>query len=97
MPDCVREATEDYRRSSDKLLRFMEEEMQPDSNAETPTRMVYARYQDWCESNGHRAESMVNFRKALLEGGVEICRKRPRGSTRKNNAINLLIGFRFSA
>lgn len=93
MPESVRAATEDYRQSSDKTGRFLEEEMEADPLAETKTSETYTRYQEWCGRNGYKAENMQNFKSNLANLAV-IRRKRPEGGGRDSSPTTFLLGFR---
>ena len=90
IPDSVRFATERYRHESDKVGLFIEDEMEPVSNAEERTSAVYDRYKKWCDANGCFAENTRNFKQILaMYGRVE--RKRPYAG---GSETTMLIGFR---
>jgi P4 family phage/plasmid primase-like protien len=90
MPQSVACATERYQHDSDKLALFLEEEMEPNANAEERTSMVYERYQKWCDANGCYSENMRNFKQALsVYGHIE--RKRPRVG---GGPTTIFIGYR---
>ena len=90
IPDSVRFATERYRHESDKVGLFIEDEMEPISNAEERTSAVYDRYKKWCDANGCFAENTRNFKQILaMYGRVE--RKRPYAG---GSETTMLIGFR---
>ena len=90
IPESVRFATERYRHESDKIGLFIEDEMEPVSNAEERTSAVYDRYKKWCDSNGCFPENTRNFKQILaMYGRVE--RKRPFVG---GNETTVFIGFR---
>ena len=90
MPDSVRFATDRYRHESDKVGLFIEDEMEPVSNAEERTAAVYERYKRWCDANGCFAESTRNFKQILaMYGSVE--RKRPRAG---GSETTMFVGYR---
>ena len=90
IPESVRFATERYRHESDKIGLFIEDEMEPISNAEERTSAVYDRYKKWCDSNGCFPENTRNFKQILaMYGRVE--RKRPFAG---GNETTVFIGFR---
>jgi len=93
MPQAVKDATDDYKRNSDRLGRFLEDEMEPGVTAEAPTAEVYTRYKWWCERNGFRAENMALF-KSSLENVATVKKQRPYGSGRTANAVSLVLGFK---
>ena len=92
-PPAVRDATAQYRRDSDKIARFVDEVMEPDPQAEIRTEEAYQAYQGWCERNGHRAESMANWKQAM-EAHAEIRRKRPAGTPHLDNKLWLILGMK---
>ncbi len=92
-PASVLAATDDYRQRSDKIGRFVSEELEENPLAEVRTAEVYARFQTWCYENGFRAESAQNFNTQLLNFG-EIEKRRPTGSTRTASPVSLLVGYR---
>ncbi len=90
LPESVRFATERYRHESDKVGLFIEDEMEPISNAEERTSAVYDRYKKWCDANGCFAENTRNFKQILaMYGRVE--RKRPYAG---GSETTMFIGFR---
>ena len=90
MPDSIRAATDEYRYDSDKVGQFAEEMLIKDPQSEVRTSEVYGQYQQWCEHNGHHAESIRNFKPAL-ERIDEVVRKRPKGG---GNMTTILMGYR---
>lgn len=89
-PEEVVEATADYRKSSDKIGRFVDEEMEQDPLAETRTGEVYPRYKNWCERNGFFPENAANF-KSSLSNIATVTKRRPRSGGEK---ASLLLGYR---
>lgn len=94
MPQSVVEATEEYRVKSDKVGRFLSEEMTRDANAETRTGEVYERYRMWCAVNGFFPENAANF-KGMLAAYGPVRQKRPQGAARSEAPTNFFIGYRF--
>lgn len=64
-PQSVREATEEYRRISDKIQLFVNDELEKDSKTAISVKDVYEAYRDWCRSNGFGVESKKNFTAAI--------------------------------
>lgn len=93
-PTAVREATAQYRRDSDKIARFVDEMMEPDPHGEIRTEEAYQAYQSWCEHNGHRAESMPNWKQAM-EAHAEIKRKRPAGAPHSASKMAFILGMKW--
>lgn len=92
-PSKVLEATDNYRRESDILGRFMEEALIKDPTGEVRTSEVYARWQHWCSANGHRAGSITNLNRSLQNQG-EIKRKRPDDGT--GVPTTMFLGYRLN-
>ena len=59
-------------------------------NYEERTSSVYQRYKEWCQENGHYAESMKNFKQSL-ETVATVVRKRPLTG---GNTTTMLAGYR---
>lgn len=93
VPESVQIATDEYKQHSDKMGRFLAEEMVKDPLAEARTEDVYTRYQLWCNQNGHGVENMANF-KSMLSNITTVKRKRPHGAGRESNTLSLVIGYR---
>lgn len=89
-PQAVKEATASYEHVSDKIAMFAEDNLIEDKRSEVRTAEVYSRYKEWCMDNGHRAESMKNFKQGLMTQG-SVVRKRPRGG---GSETTMLIGFK---
>lgn len=60
-PECVKEATRDYRDNSDKVGSFISECFIEQDNYITPGQVAYRQYEEWCKKNGFRAESSRSF------------------------------------
>lgn len=89
-PERVREATEQYRQDSDKLGRFLSDEMEKGVRYDERTTTAYQRYQIWCDENGFGCESSKTFTKDLADRGL-IKQKRPYGG---GNPTTLIDGYR---
>jgi putative DNA primase/helicase len=89
-PESVRDATEEYRRSSDKIARFLEDEFEQDSLAETRTSEAYGRYKTWCQNNGFFPENSANFRN-LISSSTKVVKRRPKSGGEKTT---LILGYR---
>ncbi|NLW78758.1 MAG: nucleoside triphosphatase [Ruminococcaceae bacterium] len=93
-PDSVQMATEEYRRASDKIGRFMDEEMVADPAGETKTVVAYERYSLWCRLNGHVGiESQENF-KVAVSNITPVKRKRPNDHKNGRNPTWLILGYK---
>ncbi|MEL7610614.1 MAG: phage/plasmid primase, P4 family [Bacillota bacterium] len=92
-PEAVQIAIDDYRKNSDKIARFLDEEMEAHVLYEARTADVYARYKQWCSANGFFPENAANF-KVSLSGIGQIVQKRPAGSGRDASPVSLFLGYR---
>ncbi len=92
-PDSVIAATVDYQQRSDKIGRFVADELEQGDLFEVRTAEVYERYRSWCFDNGFHPENAANFKQSIGKFG-EIQYKRPLGAGRLANPVNLLIGYK---
>jgi putative DNA primase/helicase len=76
-PKSVQIATQEYRKDSDKVARFVEETLNQDTLGEVRLTLLYSAYKIWCRDNGLYPESSRNFRRSLEQTGVHFARKRP--------------------
>ena len=88
-PESVRYATDEYMNESDRVARFMEEELKPDLAGEMRMKDVYDRYRRWCEANGFFSENSRNFHQELKRT-ANVVRKRIKGT---DNKAAFLIGY----
>jgi putative DNA primase/helicase len=64
-PDSVIAATGDYQQRSDKIGRFVAEELEEGGLFEMRTAEVYERYRSWCFENGFHPENAANFKQSI--------------------------------
>ena len=86
-PESVRLATESYRRTNDKLGRFIDDELEAGPGFQAIMTEVYERYRAWCETNGVYPESSENVKQEL---GMRMDIKRVRmgsSSTQRTVAV----------
>ena len=76
-PKSVREATQEYSESCDKIGQFISSCLVPDAQSEIRADMVHVTYQNWCWSNRLKPESFSEFKKSLASAGIEVKRARP--------------------
>jgi putative DNA primase/helicase len=60
-PSAVLEATNQYRQDSDKISRFVADEMETGPGYEVRSADAFERYKDWCWRNGHQPGSIRTF------------------------------------
>lgn len=100
-PESVRSATQDYRKDSDKVARFMDEALEENALGEVRLSLLYSSYKIWCRDNGQYPESSRGFRRSLERAGVHIQKKRPNGSSEAPTSMvvgyDLLFDYAMSA
>ncbi len=89
-PQAVQAATAAYQQASDKITRFIGDELEAGANFEARTAEVYARYQAWCEANGLKYENSAKLNESLRRV-AEVRQARPKGGGEKTT---LLFGYR---
>lgn len=71
-PQVIVEAVEAYRKESDKLAQFIDENLVSIPGYKEKTAEAYSRYSTWCRDNGLFPESSQNFIQGLKAKGFEI-------------------------
>lgn len=89
-PPAVVAATAQYQQDSDKISRFIADELEAGDGYEVRTAEAYARYQAWCQRNGQRPESSQKW-KEKISRLVVIKKKRPKDG---GQATPLIRGYR---
>jgi putative DNA primase/helicase len=74
IPDCIKQATADYRQESDIVGRFLEESPPPYSPIKSSE--LYKKFCQWTEEQGQKAFSQVRFAQRLSEKGVDKVKQR---------------------
>jgi len=69
-PQCVKEATKEYREQSDKLNNFILDRLDKDENYKSEAGKIYTEYADWCEKSGYGTENKTNFFAELKVKGM---------------------------
>ena len=91
-PESVKNATLEYRRESDKILQFAEDELVADPNGEERTSILYEKYKHWCMGNGYYIESIKTFKQSIRTYG-NVVRKRPK---KGGSETTMLVGYRLA-
>ena len=89
MPDSVINATDDYRKASDKIAQFCEACLVSKPGAMLRSKSVYNRYKQWSESNGYHAEGIKNFKTEFLKHYVEDRRRPPDGGEKTTVVLDV--------
>ncbi len=82
-PECVKNATEEYRKNSDKIGNFIEECLVK-STENCTVKEAYDCYTKWCQDNGFGTENKANFISEMRSKGIYAARGTVKGSTCKN-------------
>lgn len=90
-PEAVLQATSQYQHDSDKLTRFVEEQLTLMTDGEVRAEEVYQEYRDWCQRNGQYADAYPAFKQGMT-AYAEIKEKRPRGAGKAVNPTVMLCG-----
>ena len=70
-PAAVVTATEEYRKESDVLGRFLSERCEQVLTDETRSAILYHAFEDWCDSNGERPGTQMAFSTELTNRGYD--------------------------
>lgn len=87
-PDSVRNATQEYRKESDKMVLFFDDCLEEKSGTNLSGKSVYGRYTEWCQKNGYRAEKKGNFFQELRRRGLLSDSGTVSGHTERNVLCN---------
>lgn len=90
-PECVRYENEKYRKDSDKIQQFLDEQMTKSENEYTGLRDVFKQYSDWCREGGLHAGGLHLFKSEMMKKTTVIDRKMIKGKA-INNAIPFVFG-----
>lgn len=89
-PPAVVEATAKYQQDSDKIARFIADEMEQGTEYEVRTAEAFERYKSWCSINLYRAGSSGKFNEEMAAYAV-IDRRRPKSGGEKTT---LILGYK---
>lgn len=88
LPECVKQAIEEYRENSDWLSQFLEECCEIGKKYQAKAGELYERYRRYCDCTGEYKRGRADFKQALIAAGYE---------HRKPNTGAIYIGIRLSA
>jgi|GEM_PF-2855340 len=75
IPDCIAQATQDYRHEADTIGRFIDEVCNPYTEGLKPDGLkaskVYAAYQAWCIHEGFKSLASTRFGQKMAEKGYK--------------------------
>lgn len=82
----ISEASRDWRRAEDVILRFVDECIDFEPTCTTRGQSLYDAYRDWCRAEGRQPKSGKNFAAEFLDHeavkAAEVTRTTPQGSAR---------------
>ncbi len=94
LPDVVENEIKEYREDSDKLGKFIEEQLIYASGSEVSTSACHNKYSQWCRDNDLYPEGLTKFNAKLRHRGIQIERKRPAGGG--GNPSTFILNYRFN-
>ena len=86
-PDCIIKATDDFAKQSDKIIRFVNECLQPSSKNSNGNE-VYNVYRTWCKENGYAIDGKQAFNESMREHGYMRS-----GTVDRRTDRNAIIGY----
>src|SRR5829696_8977978 len=89
-PAEVRRATGQYRSEMDVMGAFLQDECEIGKGLRVPFTALYARYEQWCEDGGERAETRRKFNARLKERGRFEARRSGPGGANEWHGLRLL-------
>jgi putative DNA primase/helicase len=92
VPQCILDATKEYRESQDKLNMFITDTLEEKNDGVLTVKEVYSEYLLWCQNNGYYAEKKSNFIDELKNKGLWRKTGTVSGQTRRN----VVVGYDFS-
>ncbi len=93
VPQCIKDATKEYRESQDKINQFITDTLEEKTDGVLMIKDLYPRYFDWCHNNGYGVESKKTFIEDLKSKGIWKKTGTVRGRTEYNVIIGYEIGF----
>lgn len=83
-PECVKMATDEYKSDSDKIGRFVQDELVRKPGHNEKALDIYRIYEEWCNDSGYGVENKGNFFSMLKERGMFASSGTVRGFTYRN-------------
>lgn len=96
IPECIKQATDEYKSSQDKIQQYIDDTFVIDSRLEAKSQTAYEEYKRWTQDNGYRALGRSKWRQAMIQSGYQFQTKRPSNSDKNGfNATTMIIGLDF--
>jgi P4 family phage/plasmid primase-like protien len=67
VPECLKQATEDYRREQNVLGHFVEDELVEHDELKTPCGRMYSHYKEWADKNGEYQMTASEFKERMQQ------------------------------
>ena len=94
IPECVKEATHNFKEEQDRLIQFMDECLVPKVGLEVKSKDVYEAYSLWCRQNNYMPLGKSKWIDAMRAKGAIFQKKRPsNGALNGHGATNMLLGY----
>jgi putative DNA primase/helicase len=90
-PDAVTLATSASRAELDTIQLWLDEYTQVDPGGWADNNLLYASYENWCKSNGHKPRNAANLGRALETKGFVGERYTANGTTRRRRLGLILV------
>jgi putative DNA primase/helicase len=65
VPECLKQATAEYRREQNVLGHFVEDELIPHDDLKTPCGQMYTHYKEWADKNGEYQMTATEFKERM--------------------------------
>ena len=88
-PPSVQETTQRWRKNSDVLLRFIDERLVFDPQAQVVATELFEDFNQWLQSNGHKSWSDQSFSARLAQHGQAIANDVAKKRSRRSSALRL--------
>jgi Poxvirus D5 protein-like len=67
VPECLKQATEDYRREQNVLGHFVEDELMENGKLKAACGQIYEHYKIWADKNGEYQMTTTEFKKRMAQ------------------------------
>lgn len=86
-PDAVKQATDDYRRKSDKIGNFIDDCLKQYDGMSISIKEAYHAFESWCHDNGFGVENKSNFIEEIKSKGLYSNTATVKGKTGKGKTV----------
>jgi len=89
VPECIKDATKEYRESQDKINQFITDTLEENADGVLKIKDIYPKYFEWCKNSGYGVEGKKSFIEELKSKGVW----RKTGTIGGKTEFNVIVGF----